>query len=176
MASIQIRKETNRLIIDFYYRGQRCREQTALDDTAANRKRLEKLLDRIEFEIKSGTFDYAKFFPGSRMVLKVAMAQAATVGSTAAVAAVTPTMGMATAAMTMLPVAAPVAAVLPTFAEFAAIWVAENEVAWRSSNRRTVADILNGHLLPAFGDQGVGHITKSDTLTFRSTLLTAHRN
>jgi integrase len=131
MASIQIRKETNRLIIDFYYRGQHCREQTALDNTAANRKRLEKLLDRIETEIKSGTFDYAKFFPGSRMVLKIAMAQAAAVGSTAAVAAVTPTVGMATPAMTMLPVAAPVAAALPTFAEFAAIWVAENEVAWR---------------------------------------------
>jgi integrase len=70
----------------------------------------------------------------------------------------------------MLPVAAPVAAALPTFAEFAAIWVAENEVAWRRSNRRTVADILNGHLLPAFGDRDVGHITKSDILTFRSTL------
>ena len=55
MASIQVRKETNRLIIDFYVNGQRCREQTALSDTPANRKKLEKLLERIEADIKFGT-------------------------------------------------------------------------------------------------------------------------
>ncbi len=72
MASIQVRKETNRLIIDFYYQGRRCREQTALEDTSANRKKLVKLLERIETEIQFGTFDYAKFFPGSKNIAKFA--------------------------------------------------------------------------------------------------------
>ena len=48
MASIQTRKETNTLIIDFYYQGRRCREQTALKDTLANRKRLQKVIERVE--------------------------------------------------------------------------------------------------------------------------------
>ncbi|WP_420841210.1 Arm DNA-binding domain-containing protein, partial [Ferrovum myxofaciens] len=56
MASIQVRKRTGCLIIDFYYQGLRCREQTALADTVANRKRLEKVIERIETEIASGTF------------------------------------------------------------------------------------------------------------------------
>jgi len=51
MASIQTRKETGTLIIDFYHHGQRCREQTALTDTPANRKRLGKVLTKIEEEI-----------------------------------------------------------------------------------------------------------------------------
>ena len=51
MASIQVRKENNCLIIDFYYKNHRCREQTALTDTATNRKRVMKLIDKIEAEI-----------------------------------------------------------------------------------------------------------------------------
>jgi integrase len=46
------------LFIDFRYRSQRCRELTALADSPANRKRLQKLLDRIEAEIAAGTFNY----------------------------------------------------------------------------------------------------------------------
>ena len=72
MASIQVRKETNRLIIDFYHRGQRCREQTTLEDAPSNRKKLEKILERIETDIKFGTFDYAKSFPGSKNIAKFA--------------------------------------------------------------------------------------------------------
>jgi len=42
MASIRVRKETGLLFFDFRFRGQRCREQTMLQDTPANRKRLER--------------------------------------------------------------------------------------------------------------------------------------
>ena len=66
MGSIQVRKENKRLILDFYYRSIRCREQTALEDTPANRKKVQKLLDRIEGEISLGTFDYQRYFPSSR--------------------------------------------------------------------------------------------------------------
>ena len=68
MASIQIRKETGCLILDFYYAGKRCREQTALKDSPANRKRLQKVLDRIEADIAAGTFDYRRFFPADSIL------------------------------------------------------------------------------------------------------------
>ena len=162
MASIQVRTETRMLIIDFYFNGVRCREQTLLDDTPANRKRLQKVLDKIEQEIKAGTFEYAHHFPSSRLAARVngkprSQASIAVLADSGAV----PSALLAAAGDNVA---------TPSFAEFAKTWVAENEVAWRRSNRRTISDILNRHLLPAFGDKVVGQITKSDILTFRSTL------
>jgi integrase len=52
--------------MDFRLNGIRCREQTALTDTPANRKKVQKVLERIEAEIATGTFDYPRFFPGSK--------------------------------------------------------------------------------------------------------------
>lgn len=72
MGSVRPRAETGKLFIDFRYQGQRCREQTLLDDTAANRRRLEKLLDKIESDISIGIFDYAKTFPNSPRAKKFA--------------------------------------------------------------------------------------------------------
>lgn len=62
MASIRVRPETGLLLLDFTWRGHRFREHTALPDTPANRKRLQKVLDRIEAEIAAGTFDYQRTF------------------------------------------------------------------------------------------------------------------
>ena len=70
MASIQVRKETGTLIIDFYYQGKRCREQTLLQDTPANRKRIEKFLTKVEEAIALGTFNYREFFPSSKNAAK----------------------------------------------------------------------------------------------------------
>ena len=53
------------LFLDFRYQGRRCREYTALNDSAANRQRLQKVLLKIEQQIKGGTFDYATAFPAS---------------------------------------------------------------------------------------------------------------
>jgi len=163
MASIQVRKENNRLIIDFYYKGRRCREQTALPDSPANRKKLEKILERIQLEITLGSFDYAKFFPGSKMAAKFAVQSELELPATAFPASL---------AIQCAAIAAPAgsAAMLPTFAEFAKTWVAENEVGWRRSHRKTIDDILKRHLLPTFGDKAVGQITKTDILAFRTTL------
>jgi len=68
MASINIRN--NKLYMDFRYQGIRCREQTALTDTPANRKAVEKLLGRIEAEITLGQFEYERYFPNSSMLGK----------------------------------------------------------------------------------------------------------
>ena len=66
------------MFFDFRFQGQRCREQTLLEDTPANRKRLEKAFATIASEIKAGTFDYAKTFPGSRSLSRPNSAAQAT--------------------------------------------------------------------------------------------------
>jgi len=65
MASVRARKDTGLLLIDFRYRGERCREQTLLADTPGNRERLQKLADRIQRAIGQGVFVYADPFPAS---------------------------------------------------------------------------------------------------------------
>ena len=157
MGSIRRRDDNGLLFFDFRHRGKRCREQTTLQDTPSNRKKLEKILERIEADITFGTFDYARSFPGSKNIAKFATSAPAKLNPIAA---------------SVAQVVAGVApgSVLPTFNAFADIWVAENEVAWRRSHRRTVMGILNGHLRPDFGEKGVGDITKADILAFRSQL------
>ena len=54
MASIRRHESKGTLFLDFRYAGQRLREYTTLPDTPANRKRLQKVLDRIEGEIALG--------------------------------------------------------------------------------------------------------------------------
>src|SRR3546814_14591139 len=65
MAKVRTRPETGLLYLDFFYRGVRCREQTALPDTVENRRRVQALMNRMSKEIKQGLFDYATTFPGS---------------------------------------------------------------------------------------------------------------
>jgi integrase len=60
MGSIRARGKL--LFIDFRYRGTRCREQTKLTDTPANRKRLLGILERVEAEILLGTFSYEAYW------------------------------------------------------------------------------------------------------------------
>ena len=54
MAKVVARKETGKLQIDFTYKGVRCREQTALMDTPANRKRVQAVVDKMVAAIKEG--------------------------------------------------------------------------------------------------------------------------
>lgn len=159
MAKIRVRKETGRLYIDFVFRGQRCREQSLLDDTPANRKRLERLLARIQAEIQAGTFDYLRYFPYSKRAAQAEHAAKKTAPVASAVALVLPSVN------TM-----PDPAILPTFKTFAEIWFVEMEIGWRKSHRRTIRDILDKRLIPEFGGKLVGQITKADILAFRSSL------
>lgn len=163
MAKIRARKETGRLYMDFFFQGQRCREQTSLEDSLSNRKRLEKLLARIEAEIAAGTFDYLRYFPNSK---RAALLSAREIASEK-----TP---VATAVAAVLPDAhqpsMPVPVSMPTFKDFAETWYRETEVSWRKSHQRTIRDILDRRLIPEFGEKVVGQITKADIMAFRSTL------
>jgi len=81
MGSVRVHARGT-LFLDFRHQGRRCREYTALPDSAVNRQRLQKTLLRIEQQIKEGTFDYAATFPASANL----MAPAQLTSSAAAVA------------------------------------------------------------------------------------------
>jgi integrase len=161
MGSIRARSETGQLFFDFRYLGRRCREQTALADTPANRKRLEKALATIEADMAAGKFDYEATFPGSRNAPK-AQPNAFPVG-----VAPQPVMSVATAAAEVA------ASAVPTFRDFVITWLAEHRIEWRRSHMKVLDSTLDGHLLPEFGNRLVASITKSDVLTFRAKL--AHK-
>lgn len=172
MASVRVRPETRTLYFDFFYQGVRCREQTALEDTTANRRKAEKVMEKIEAEIKLGVFDYARHFPASRMVARFGIEPqrpqpAAADGIRSLIAAtITPS------AVEQLVVHSPPLPIsgTPTFAEFAKTWIAENEVQWRNSYRLTVMGIVDQHLDPAFGATAVASITRAGILEFRASL------
>ena len=72
MGSINAKAPSGTLFFDFRYRGKRCKEYTRLKDSLPNRRRLGKILERIEAEIILGTFDYGAYFPSSKRVAKFA--------------------------------------------------------------------------------------------------------
>jgi integrase len=159
MGSVRTLASRGTLFLDFRYRGQRCREYTALTDSPANRKRLHKVMDKIEAEIASGIFDYQATFPGSDVPPELA-AQGPAIATqevqTAQPVSVVP-----------LPALGPV---LPTFRDFTTTWLAEHQIEWRRSHVKVLVSTLQGHLLPAFGDRPVGSISKADVLAFRNEL------
>ncbi len=161
MASIQVRKETRQLIFDFYYKGVRCREQTTLDDTSANRKKMQKVLDRMDSEIAAGTFDYRQFFPGSKNAEKFDVTNSPAVLNQAVVS----TMAQAVAVQASAGVAG-----TPLFRDFAETWFTEKEVEWRRSHKKIIRGDIDGRLTPKFGDWEVGRITKADLLAYRADL------
>ena len=161
MAKVRARPDNKLLFLDFYYRGVRCREQTALSDTSENRRRVQTLMSRIEKEIKHGLFDYAATFPSSQ---KAAQFSSATTGNGTAPGV--PTTVQAAAGATDTPHAPPT----PTFSDFSIIWRSEMAPQWRRLHRLSVDAIFDAHLLPAFGDKPHSTITKADVLAFRAKL------
>ncbi len=154
MGSVRVRSDNQLLFLDFRVRDQRCREQTALPDTPANRKRLQKVLDRIESEIAAATFNYRQFFPNSRQADRLEQASRRS-GPAADVIVQTP---------------ADTAPVTPLFKDFADTWYAEKEVEWRRSHKTSIRRELDCSLIPEFGDREVGQILKADVLAFRAKL------
>lgn len=56
------------LRVTFSYKGERCRELTGWEPTPANWARAAKLRAEVKRAIRSGTFDYATYFPNSKHV------------------------------------------------------------------------------------------------------------
>ena len=141
MASIF--KGNDRLVVDFRYRGVRCREQTHLTDTQSNRRKLQKVIDRMEAENLPKTFDYAVYYPDSPKVARFRELEKRVVRAKNGI---------------------------PTFGEFAKIWFVECSVGWRHSHKETIRGDLDRRLLPRFAAWSLDEITKADVLEFRARL------
>lgn len=164
MPSIRSRVDSSLLFFEFRYEGQRCREQTLLEDTPNNRKKLQKVLDKIESEINAGTFVYENYFPNSKALERVAKAREAKAAKKAVTIAVAEVAGQVTAPQTVA------TGIGPVFKDFSNQWVDEHSIEWRRSHIKSLLSTLNGRLIPTFGEKVVGSITKSDVLAFRASL------
>jgi integrase len=147
MGKIRVRKESGNLQFDFFYKGMRCREQTLLEDNPGNRQRLEVFMEKIDREIKQGTFEYEKYFPNSKKLNPATVA-----GLTERTRPSVSKSGT------------------PLFNDFVEEWYMECEVTWKISYQKTVRGNIEKHLKPVFGEEEVSHITKGDILKFRSSL------
>jgi len=143
MGNIRARKDTGKLFFDFQYQGKRCREQTKLDDTSANRKRMKIVLNKIEAEITLGSFQYWNYFPDSTRAKELHELKQ---------------LGKKSFTDT------------PQFKDFAEVWVNEMQAQWRLSHKEGVELNLRKYIYPRFGDKEVGRITKAEILAFRSDL------
>ncbi|WP_374278539.1 Arm DNA-binding domain-containing protein [Azonexus sp.] len=156
MASIRKHSQTGALFFDFRYLGRRCREYTTLPDTPGNRKKMEKVLARLEQQISLGAFKYRDFFPNSKIAEK--LDQTDSVLEETVVAQAVGNLGQGADKVT------------PLFKDFAETWFAEKSVEWRESHKKTVRDDIDKRLIPRFGEMAVGAITKADILSFRADL------
>lgn len=152
MAKVRARSDNKRLFFDFYYLGERFREQTLLTESPENRRKLEKLLKKVEAEIVIGTFDYVRFFPGSRNLVKVAELKAQHAAHENARHMYHRVSGH------------------PTVREFGQLWLEENEVRWRSATKTFMTNHLHGYVMEEFGNKVVSDITRADILAFRTKL------
>ncbi|WP_044413918.1 site-specific integrase [Thiomicrospira microaerophila] len=141
MGHIRVKKESGKLFFDFSFLKTRCKEYTALPDTPANRKMLEKVMQKIEAEMTLGQFDYAKYFPNSKMLAKLQKVQSN------AKSGVTKT---------------------PLFKDFAETWFSDYLPTWRAATSKGYRAYLDNRLIPHFGEKEVGDITKADILAYRS--------
>jgi len=134
---------SGKLYFDFRYLGKRCREITALPDTAVNRKMLEAKMKKIDAEILIGQFDYAKYFPTSSFLKQIQLqetrAQRGALGSE-----------------------------IPTFRQMATAWMYEHEVEWRQNYRNTITLLIEKHILPEVGDLPLDAITRDVLVAFRA--------
>ena len=138
-----IRERSGKLIADFRYMGIRCRETTNLEDNAYNRRILKKRLEQLEAEITLGTFEYEKYFPKSKRVEEFKEKRSQQIA---------------------------VQTKVPLFKEFTELWFKQKQIEWRYSYQQKVSIVIKNYLIPAFGNQVLSKIKKSDLLNFRASL------
>ncbi|BCE02805.1 Arm DNA-binding domain-containing protein [Marinicellulosiphila megalodicopiae] len=140
----KITERNGRLVFDFNFQNQRCRELTKLESTPANKKRAESILKKIDAEITLETFDYKKYFPKSKMADKLEAKS--------------------------LQLAKKSSNEIPTFKEFSEQWIFEMSPSWRRTYVGTVNGNFYKYLIPEFGDMHLDQIAKTDVLMYRNKL------
>lgn len=140
-----IRERGGKLVFDFTFNGIRCRETSRLKNTPSNRKIANEILTRLDAEIIVGTFCYEKYFPKSKRVALFDEINELKVKKDNNI--------------------------LPTLAEFTAIWLQENSGGWRSTYLYKLHGMFNKYILPNLGSINLRDISKSDVLLFRNELV-----
>lgn len=144
-GSIRARKGQETLFFDFRYHGKRCREYSQLKDNKTNRTKMQRVMDRIEAEIKLGTFIYSHYFPNSPNANKFDEQDNKSRYDQ-------------------------FSDQTPLFEEFVEDWFLENEVRWKRSYKENVEHIISRYLKSEFGNKKVSYITKAEILKFRASL------
>lgn len=138
-----IRERSGKLVVDFRYMGLRCRETTSLEDNAYNRRILKKRLEQLEAEITLGTFEYEKYFPKSKRIAEFREKRNQQVA---------------------------IQTNVPLFKEYVQVWFNQRQIEWRNSYKEKIQIVMKKYLIPAFGNQVMTKIKKSDLLNFRASL------
>src|SRR5690554_4136138 len=152
MGKVRARKENGNLYLDFMYKNIRCREQTELKDTPANRKKVEALMQRIEAMIVLDNFNYAETFPTSKNIRKFAPIDEVQKGIEQNGGIQGPSAFKDST---------------PKFKEFVEQWYLEKTIEWRKSHLRSVRSMLDRTFIPYFGKYSLGSIKREHLLTLR---------
>ncbi|WP_217533685.1 Arm DNA-binding domain-containing protein [Vibrio metschnikovii] len=150
----------SKLYLDFRYCGVRCREQTLLTDTAANIRKLTKLMNQIDADIRLGCFVYSEYFPESKNATKFVKADIQSRRKKEELLGAYKTASKGLQGITSI-----------SFEEFAHEWFAENEVRWKTSYVNSMKIYLFSYLVNEFGDVNVDQISRPDILKYRAKLM-----
>ena len=142
MASIRA-LPSGKLYIDFRYLDERFRETTLLEDTPANRKRLDGMSRKMEAEMLLGTFSYVNYFPKSKSLVRAQLLEARSHSGN-------------------------LGRDIPTFNDMTVQWIREHEVEWREHYRVTITNMIQKHILPDLGDLALDAITRDVLVVFRN--------
>jgi integrase len=157
MSSVRVRRETGKLYFDFHFQGVRCREYSALDDNPENRRKMERLLARIDSDIRAGTLQYSKYFPDSKLAARFTSPR-------------TPRPAEELALSQIQKQHLAQHRGVPLFSTFCDQWLLEKQVEWRQSYQLSVSCIVSAHLMPAFGPRRLDEIDRALVLSFRAEL------
>lgn len=144
VASIRVRKETGKLFFDFRYKNQRCREQTDLLDTPANRTRLDTMIHKIQMEILLGSFCYSSTFPNSKRLGKVIELDNYLKNS---------------------------GVTMPLFEDYAVSWYEDTKAQWGRMHISAVRFMIIKRLIPFFGHMKVNEIDRVQLKKFRNEII-----
>ncbi|UJF17101.1 site-specific integrase [Vibrio sp. SS-MA-C1-2] len=155
MASVGVRNE--KLYLDFMYQKVRCREHTQLSNNLVNERKLQKLLKKIDADIRLGCFVYRDYFPDSPRVVKFIKQD------NAAELKKEEMLGHYKNAVQQVQGRGCI-----TFEDFTEEWYAENESRWKESYKESMRIYLYSYLVPHFGEKEMDRIERHELLKFRA--------
>src|SRR5262245_34322568 len=118
-----IKSDKNRLLVDFSWKGVRCREYLGFADTKEGRAQARQKRIQIEADLVTGTFQYAKWFPQSKRAKTI-----------------------------FAPPPAPAETRPPAFGTFAREFVERRKVLTTHAHYLDLKSLLETHLIPFFGE------------------------